>query len=73
MRNVGKMCRRVGCLAGRQQILAALAILGAMCAVAGAQIDVNETGLHDGEHVYGLYASPTPIPYVNLEDITLFA
>jgi hypothetical protein len=73
MCNVGKMYRRAGYPARRQQILAVLAMLGAMCAVARAQIDVNETGLHDGEHVYGLYAPPTPIPYVNLEDITVFA
>ena len=38
-----------------------------------AQIDVNETGLHDGEIVYGLNVPVTPIPYMNWDDITLRA
>jgi hypothetical protein len=69
----GRMNRLDGPLAERQRIVAALALLGSMCAVVSAQIDVNETGLHDGQEVYGLYAPATPIPYVNPEDITLLA
>jgi len=53
--------------------LALSIILGSICAVAGAQIDANETGLHDGATVYGLDAPLTPVPYVNLDAITLFA
>jgi len=73
MRGISEMYRSARCLGGRQQILAALAILGLMRVTAGAQINVNETALHGGESVYGLYAPPTPIPYVNLEAITLLA
>jgi hypothetical protein len=73
MYKVGGLCRPAGRCGGRLQILALLAILGATYTVAGAQIDVNEAGLHDGASVYGLDAPPAPIPYVNLLDITLFA
>ena len=73
MCGVDRMYRLARCLGGQQQILAAMAIIGSICASAGAQINVNETGLHDGESVYGFHAPPTPIPYVNLEAITLFA
>ncbi|MBN1505975.1 MAG: autotransporter domain-containing protein [Sedimentisphaerales bacterium] len=73
MWNGGKMDQSAACLAGRQQILAVLVILGSMCAVVGAQIDVNETGLHGGQGVYGLTASLTPDPNVNAQDITVFA
>ncbi|MEN6338463.1 MAG: hypothetical protein ABFE01_29760 [Phycisphaerales bacterium] len=48
-------------------------ILGLAWATAGAQVDVNETGLHDGESVYGVEMPTTPDPYVTLEPITLFA
>jgi hypothetical protein len=73
MYKVGRLGRSAGRSGGGSQILALLAILGATCAVAGAQIEVNEVGLHGGESVYGLYAPPTPVPYLNPEDITLFA
>jgi len=73
MCNVGKRYRSARCLGGRKQILAALTILGSMCALVSARIDVNETGLHGGEGVYGLTAPLTPDPYVNAEDIALFA
>ncbi|MEN6425084.1 MAG: hypothetical protein ABFE13_06965 [Phycisphaerales bacterium] len=53
-------------------ILAALVILGSMSGVASAQIDVNETGLHDGEIVYGFEVPGAPIPYTNLDAITLW-
>jgi len=39
-----------------------LTILLAVSAAASAQIDVNETGLHDGAIVYGFNAPGTPIP-----------
>lgn len=73
MPSTSEVYRSAWCLGGRQQILAALAILGLMCAIAGAQINVNKTGLHDAENVYGLYAPSTPIPYVNSQDISLLA
>jgi hypothetical protein len=56
---------------GRRQILAFLAILGSVCAIAGAQIGVDAAGLSEGESVYGLIVPGDPIPYVNLEAITL--
>lgn len=49
MRGIGGMYRSTG-----RGIRTVPAILGLMCAVAGAQIDVNETGLHDGQAVYGI-------------------
>ena len=41
--------------------------------VVWAAIDVNEIDLHDGQTVYGLEAPGTPIPYLNLEAIRLWA
>lgn len=73
MRGKGETCRWARIRAGRQRIAVVLVITGMLCAGAGAQIDVNETGLHDGANVYGLYAPGIPIPYVNSEAITLFA
>ncbi len=64
---------RAGQVGGRRWVLTTLTILVAISTAAPAQIDVNETGLHDGAIVYGFYAPGTPIPYVNLETINLWA
>ena len=42
-------------------------------ALARGAIDVSESHLHDGQTAYGLNAATTPIPYLNDEDITLWA
>lgn len=68
--DAGGSAQRLG---RRYGIPAALAILAWISGVTSAQIDVNETGLHDGEIVYGLETPGTPIPYVNLEAIYLWA
>ncbi len=73
MYRIGETYRSARDLGQWQRIWAGLIIVGSICAAAGAQIDANETGLHDGESVYGLYAPGIPIPYVNSEAIALFA
>ncbi len=73
MSSSDEMCGSARYLGRRQQILAALAILGSICAVAGAQVDVNETGLHDDAGVSGLeILAPAP-PYLNAENISVWA
>ena len=53
---------RAGQVGGRRWVLTTLTILVAISTAASAQIDVNETGLHDGAIVYGFNAPGTPIP-----------
>ncbi|MEN6575124.1 MAG: hypothetical protein ABFD90_02185 [Phycisphaerales bacterium] len=72
MHTVGDAGRSAERLGKRYWILAALVILGSMSGVTSAQIDVNETGLHDGEIVYGFEVPGAPIPYTNLDAITLW-
>ena len=53
---------RAGQVGEWRWVLMMLTILLAVSAAASAQIDVNETGLHDGAIVYGFNAPGTPIP-----------
>ncbi|MEN6334214.1 MAG: autotransporter outer membrane beta-barrel domain-containing protein [Phycisphaerales bacterium] len=55
------------------RILTSLAMLGLLSVPAAAQIDVNETGLHDGADVYGLQIRSAPDPNVNARAVTLSA
>lgn len=70
---VGTMGRSAGRSGGLGQILAAMAILESMWAVAGAQIDVNETGLHDDVSVSGVDVLMAEPPYLNEENISVQA
>ncbi len=73
MYRIGTMDRAAGYLGGRQQVPLALIILVSMCTLAGAQIDVNETGLHDDANVYGIQILTTEPPYLNVENISVWA
>jgi len=64
---------RAGQVGGWRWVLMTLMILGAISSATLGQIDVNETDLHDGEIIYGFYTPGTPIPYLNLEAIHLWA
>lgn len=57
----------------RLVVLTLLTTILALSATVTAQIDVNETDLHDGQTVYGLQTPATPIPYINLDAIYLWA
>ncbi len=50
-----------------------LLVCGVLGGVARAQIEVNETGLHDGQTVYGLDRSAAVEPLENSQAVTLFA
>jgi len=50
MRGESRLAKHPG---GQRRILAFMALLGTICTAAGAQIDVNETGLNSGEAIYG--------------------
>ncbi len=73
MRSMCEAKRTAKALAARPRILVPMVMLCLCSGTATAQIDVNETDLHDGQPVYGFYAPGTPIPYANLEAITLWA
>jgi len=56
-----------------QWVLILPMILCLLPAIATAAIDVNESHLHGDQTVYGLNAATTPVPYLNDQDITLWA
>ncbi|HPC96044.1 MAG TPA: autotransporter outer membrane beta-barrel domain-containing protein [Sedimentisphaerales bacterium] len=73
MRNVSQAVAAEGPRSVRLVVLTLLTTILALSARATAQINVNETDLHDGQTVYGLEAPGAPIPYLNLETIHLWA
>jgi len=59
--------------AKRQPVWAIWLVFGLLSGPALAQIDVNETGLHDANSVYGIDGSAYMTPWTNGQSITLFA
>ncbi len=73
MRGLFEVMRTEGSRAMWRCNLTLMAVLLSLSVTARAQIDVNETDLHDGQTVYGLQTPGAPIPYINLEAIYLWA
>lgn len=63
----------IGHHAGRQYIWALGLALACLSGSALGQIDVNETGLHDANSVYGINGSAYAVPWTNDQRISLFA
>lgn len=60
-------------LGRRQSVWAVLLVSGLLTGTALGQIDVNETGLHDANEVFGIDGSSYTVPWTNDQIISLLA
>ena len=73
MRGGCERSRAAGVRERRARILTVLAIVGSMGAGAGAQVEVDESGLHNNANVYGIKVAPAEPSYRNESNISVWA